>query len=85
MSEVLIQTLSPQTVVSAVLRAAKPKKIEDAVGCFTRIFGIRITALDWSLRTKSVDRILPETRELYPDYFLQSDQTFVSGEHVITQ
>jgi len=26
-----------------------------------------------------------KTRELYPDYFLQADQTFVSGEHVITQ
>jgi hypothetical protein len=47
-----------------------------------RIFGIRITALDWSLRTKSVFR---KTRELYPDYFLQADETFVSGEHVITQ
>jgi len=26
-----------------------------------------------------------KTRELYPDYFLQAGQTFVSGEHVITQ
>jgi hypothetical protein len=26
-----------------------------------------------------------KTRELYPDYFLRADQTFVSGEHVITQ
>jgi hypothetical protein len=26
-----------------------------------------------------------KTRELYPDYFLQADQTFVSSEHVITQ
>jgi hypothetical protein len=23
-------------------------------------------------------------RELYPDYFLQADQTIVSAEHVIT-
>jgi hypothetical protein len=26
-----------------------------------------------------------KTRELYPDYVVQTDQTFVSGEHVITQ
>jgi hypothetical protein len=26
-----------------------------------------------------------KARELYPDYFVQADQAFVSGEHVITQ
>jgi hypothetical protein len=25
-----------------------------------------------------------KTRKLYPDYFLQADQTWVSAEHVIT-
>jgi SnoaL-like polyketide cyclase len=86
MSQSSIQTLSPQRVVSAVLRQLNHEQIEDAVACFPRIVGIRITALDWSLTDKErLTEFLRKTREFYPDYFLQADQTFVSGEHVITQ
>jgi hypothetical protein len=38
MSEVLIQTLSPQRVVSTLLRQLNQKQIEDAVACFTTDF-----------------------------------------------
>ena len=34
---------------------------------------------------KGLTEFFRKTRELYPDYFLQADQTFVSCEHVITQ
>jgi hypothetical protein len=38
MSEVSIQTLSPQRVVSTVLRQLNHEQIEDAVACFTTDF-----------------------------------------------
>ena len=38
MRQVSIQTLSPQGVVSAVLRQLNKEQIEDAVACFTRSF-----------------------------------------------
>ena len=38
MSEVSIQTLSPQRVVSVVLRQLNQEQIEDAVACFTTDF-----------------------------------------------
>ena len=85
MSEVLIQTLSPQ-VVSGVLRQLNQGAIEDAVACFTtdcryKDHGIGLEFTDKERLTE----FLRKTREFYPDYFLQADQTFVSGEHVITQ
>ena len=86
MSEVSIQTLSPQRVVSAVLRQLNREQIEDAVACFTtdcryKDHGIGLEFTDKERLTE----FLRKTREFYPDYFLQADQTFVSGEHVITQ
>src|SRR5712691_4213349 len=86
MSEVSIQTLSSQKVVAAVLRQLNQEQVEDALACFTtdcryKDHGIGLEFTDkerWS-------EFLRKTRELYPDYFLQADQTFVSGEHVITQ
>jgi steroid delta-isomerase-like uncharacterized protein len=86
MSQVSIQTLSPQGVVSAVLRQINQEQIEDAVAYFTtdcryKDHGIGLEFTDKERLTE----FLRKTREFYPDYFLQADQTFVSGEHVITQ
>jgi steroid delta-isomerase-like uncharacterized protein len=86
MSQSSIQTLSPQGVVSAVLRQLNHEQIEDAVACFTtdcryKDHGIGLEFTDKERLTE----FLRKTREFYPDYFLQADQTFVSGEHVITQ
>ena len=86
MSEVLIQTLSPQRVVSTLLRQLNQEKIEDAVGWFTTDFRYKDHGIGLEFRDK--ERLIGffrKTRELYPVYFLQADQTFVSGEHVITQ
>ena len=85
MSEVLIQTLSPQ-VVSAVLRQLNQGAIEDAVACFTTNFRYKDHGIGLEFTDKErLTEFFRKTRELYPDYFLQADQMFVSDEHVITQ
>jgi limonene-1,2-epoxide hydrolase len=86
MSEVSIQTLSPQRVVSAVLRQLNQEQIEDAVAYFTTDFRYKDHGIGLEFRDKErLTEFFRKTRELYPDYFLQADQTFVSCEHVITQ
>jgi len=86
MSEVSIQTLSPQRVVSAVLRQLNQDQIEDAVAYFTTDFRYKDHGIGLEFRDKErLTEFFRKTRELYPDYFLQADQKFVSGEHVITQ
>lgn len=86
MSEVLVETLSPQRVVSAVLRQLNQEQIEDAVAGFTTDFRYKDHGIGLEFRDKErLTEFFRKTRELYPDYFLQADQTFVSGEHVITQ
>ena len=86
MSEVSIQTLSPQRVVSASLRQLNQEQIEDAVACFTTDFQYKDHGIGLEFRDKErLTEFFRKTRELYPDYFLQVDQTFASGEHVITQ
>src|ERR1700747_421033 len=85
MSEVLIQTLSPQ-VESAVLRQLNQGEIEDAVSCFTTNFRYKDHGIGLEFTDKErLTEFLRKTRQFYPDYFLQADQTFVSGEHVITE
>ena len=86
MSGVSIQTLSPHEVLSEVLRQLNQEQIEDAVACFSTDFRYK----DHGIGLEFTDRerlteFFRKTRELYPDYFLHVDQTFVSGEHVITQ
>jgi SnoaL-like polyketide cyclase len=86
MSEVSIQTLSPQRVVSAVLRQLNQEQIEHDVDCFTTDFRHKEHRIGLEFRDKErLTEFFRKTRELYPDYFLQADQTFVSGEHVFTQ
>ena len=86
MSEVLVQMSSPEKVVSAVLRHLNQEQIEDAIACFAADFryqdhGIGLEFLD----KKRLTEFFQKARELYPDYFVRTDDTFVSGEHVITQ
>jgi steroid delta-isomerase-like uncharacterized protein len=86
MSEVSIQTLSPQRVVSALLRQLNQEQIEDVVACFTADFRYKDHSIGLEFRDKErLTEFFRKTRELCPDYFLRADQTFVSGEHVITQ
>jgi steroid delta-isomerase-like uncharacterized protein len=86
MSEVLIQTISPHIVVSAVLGQLNQEQIEDAVACFTTNCRYKDHGIGLEFKGKErLTEFFRKTRELYPDYFLQADLTFVSGEHVITQ
>src|ERR1700721_1855132 len=86
MSNISIQILSPQEVVSAVLRQLNQEQIEDAVACFTADCQYKDHGIGLKFRDKErLTEFFRKTRELYPDYFLQADQTFVIGEHVITQ
>jgi hypothetical protein len=86
MSEVSVQTLSPERVVSAVLRHLNQEHIEDATACFAADFPYQDHGIGLEFRDKGrLTEFFPKTRELYPDYFLKVDQTFVSGDHGITQ
>jgi steroid delta-isomerase-like uncharacterized protein len=86
MCEVSVQTLSPVKLVSEVLTHLNQEQIEDATACFAadcryQDHGI---GLDFSATERLTD-FFRKTRELYPDYFLRTDQVLVSGEYVITQ
>jgi steroid delta-isomerase-like uncharacterized protein len=86
MSAVSIQTLSPEGVVAEVLRHLNQKEIEDATAYLAA--DVRYQDHGIGLEFSDKDRLTEffrKTRELYPDYFVRDDQTFVSGEHVITQ
>ena len=86
MSAVSVQTLSSERVVSEVLRHLNQKQIEDAIACFATDFRYQDhgIGLDFTAKERLID-FFRKTRELYPDYFVRTDQTFVSGDHVITQ
>jgi steroid delta-isomerase-like uncharacterized protein len=86
MSGVSVQTLSPERVVSAVLKQLNQGQIEGATDCFAADFYYQDHGIGLEFTDKErLTEFFRKTRELYPDYFLQADQTFVSGEHVITQ
>jgi hypothetical protein len=52
MSEVSIQTLSPQRVVSAVLKQLNQEQIEDAIAFFTTDFRYKDHAIGLEFRDK---------------------------------
>jgi steroid delta-isomerase-like uncharacterized protein len=86
MSGVSVQTLSPERVVSGVLRKLNQGQIEDATACFATDFRYKDHGIGLEFTDKQrLTEFFRKARELYPDYFVKADQTFVSGEHVITQ
>ena len=86
MSGVSVQTLSPERVVSGVLRKLNQGQIEDATACFATDFRYKDHGIGLEFTDKQrLTEFFRKARELYPGYFVQADQTFVSGEHVITQ
>ena len=86
MSAVSVQTLSPERVVSEVLRHLNQKQIEDASACFAADVRYQDHGIGLEFTDKErLTEFFRKARELYPDYFVRTDQTFVSGEHVITQ
>jgi steroid delta-isomerase-like uncharacterized protein len=86
MSAVSVQTLSPERVVSEVLRHLNQKQIEDATAYFATDFQYQDHGIGLEFSDKErLNEFFQKARELYPDYFVRADQTFVSGDHVITQ
>jgi steroid delta-isomerase-like uncharacterized protein len=86
MSSVPVQTLSPERVVSEVLRHLNQEQIEDATAGFAADFRYQDHGIALEFREKErLTEFFRKARELYPDYFVRTDQMFVSGEHVITQ
>jgi steroid delta-isomerase-like uncharacterized protein len=86
MSEVLVQTLSPEKLVSEVLTHLNQEQIEDATAGFAADFRYQDHGIRLDFRDKErLTEFFRKTRQLYPDYYVRTDHTFVSGEHVITQ
>ena len=86
MSEVSVQKLSPQSVVSAVLRQLNQEQIEDATACFATDFRYKDHGIGLEFRDKErLTEFFRKTRELYPDYFVQADHTLVGGDYVVTE
>ena len=86
MSEVSVQTLSPEVVVSTVLAQLNHGQIEDAVAAFARDFRFKDNGIGLDFAEKEqLTEFFRKARELYPDYFVRTDGTLVSGADVITQ
>jgi steroid delta-isomerase-like uncharacterized protein len=86
MSAVSVQTLSPERVVSEVLRHLNQKEIEDATAYFATDVRYQDNGIGLEFSDKErLTEFFQKARELYPDYFVRTDQMFVSAEHVITQ
>ena len=86
MSEVSVQKLSPEGVVSAVLNHLNHGQAEDAASSFAIGFRYKDHGIGLEFSGKDgLTEFFQKTRELYPDYSLQTDQLFVTGNHVIAQ
>ena len=86
MSEVSVQTLSPERIVSEALKHLNQEEIREATACFAADFRYQDHGIGLEFKNKErLTEFFRKARELYPDYVVRTDQTFVSGEHVITQ
>lgn len=84
-SSVPVQTLSPERVVSELLRHLNQEQIEDATAGFASDFRYQDHGIALEFREKErLTEFFRKAGELYPDYFVRTDQMFVSGEHVTT-
>jgi len=86
MKGVLTQTSAPAEVASTLLSRLNQGQIEEALFLFAEDFtyadhGIGVEFTD---ATRLAD-YFRKARTLYPDYSLQINRTFVSGDHVITE
>jgi len=86
MSQVLVQTSSPERVVSMVLTQLNRGQIEDATDSFAAGFRFKDHGIGLEFSDKQrLTEFFRKTRVLHPDYSLQIDQLFVIGDYVITQ
>jgi len=86
MSKVSIQTLSAEKIVSAVLCQLNHEEVEEAIASFAASFRFKDHGIGLEFSDKHrLTEFFQKTRDLYPDYSLQTDQVFVIGDDVITQ
>ena len=86
MSGVSVQTLSPERLVSAVLKQLNCGYAGDVAASFALGFRYKDHGIGLEFSDKGrLTEFFQKTRELYPDYSAQSDKVFVIGDHVITQ
>jgi steroid delta-isomerase-like uncharacterized protein len=72
--------------VLTVLTHLKNGKIEDAITRFADEFRFKDHGIGLEFNGKDrLAEFFHKTRELYPDFLLQTDTMFVSGDHVITE
>jgi hypothetical protein len=85
MSEVSFQTLPLESVLSQVLTQLNHRQIEEVVDSFAAAFRFKDYGIGLEFSDKQrLTEFFQKTRELYPDYSLQTEQLLVSGDHVIT-
>jgi len=85
MSEVSGQAVTPDKIVSEVLRQLNLGQIEDAIDSFAVGFRFKDHGIGLEFTDKvRLSEFFRKTRELYPDSFCYTSQYFASGEHVIT-
>ena len=84
--ETLIPKSGSEEVVLTVLSQLKNGKIEEALASFAKQFRFKDHGIGLEFKDKErLAEFYYKTRELYPDYFLQTDSIFVSGSRVITE
>jgi steroid delta-isomerase-like uncharacterized protein len=73
-------------VVLTVLSQLNNGKIEEALAGFAEEFQFKDHGIGLEFKDKNrLAEFLHETRELYPDSFLQTNTIFVSGNRVVTE
>jgi steroid delta-isomerase-like uncharacterized protein len=86
MSEITIRMAASEEVVLSVVTNLRNGKIGDAIARFADEFTFKDHGIALEFKDKErLAEFFQKTRELYPDSFLQTDKTFVSGDHVITE
>src|ERR1700722_15107570 len=84
MSQIAI--VASEDVVLTALTHLKNGKIEAAIACFADEFTFNDHGIGLEFKDKErLAKFFHKARELYPDSFLQTDATFVSGDRVITE
>jgi len=84
--EAQIAKSASEGVVLTVLSQLRNGKIEEALAGFAEQFRLKDHGIGLEFKDKErLAEFFYKTRELYPDYFLQTDTIFVSGDRVVTE
>src|SRR5262245_10540775 len=86
MSEIAIGMTAPERVALTVLTHLKNGKIDAAIARFIEKLTFKDHGIGLEFKDKeSLSEFFRKTRELYPDFFLETDTIFVSGDRVIME